>query len=155
MGASYIYNPLLSLFSQRYISGDITGFRKLFGRALAAIAALGIAGIAGYMLLGPWILPLVFGESISAHLDLILPVSVMTAVSALLWFANDLLVTIRQFKNALIGNVISLAVTIPSSLFLVPLYGGNGVSFSIIISYLAGIASMVALSAIEQKRKKK
>ena len=155
MGASYIYNPLLSLFSQRYISGDITGFRKLFGRALAAIAALGIAGIAGYMLLGPWILPLVFGESISAHLDLILPVSVMTAVSALLWFANDLLVTIRQFKNALIGNVISLAVAIPSSLFLIPLYEGNGVSFSVIVSYLAGIASMVALSAIEQKRKKK
>ncbi|MFR4802643.1 MAG: hypothetical protein ACLT98_04565 [Eggerthellaceae bacterium] len=141
---------MLSL-SQRYISGDITGFVSCSAALMAIRAELGYRGIATR----PWILPLVFGESISAHLDLILPVSVMTAVSALLWFANDLLVTIRQFKNALIGNVISLAVTIPSSLFLVPLYGGNGVSFSIIISYLAGIASMVALSAIEQKRKKK
>ena len=141
MGASYIYNPLLSIFAEKADS-DMQCFKSLFLKTLAGIIGIGVAGVAFYTIFGPWLLRIIFGESIVPYSYLILPVAIMTAVSACLWFINDLLIALRKFSGVLFGNLVALVIALPLSFVLIDLYDMNGVSFTVIAAYIAGLSVM-------------
>lgn len=150
MGASYIYNPMLSIFAEKADS-DTQGFKTLFLKTLAGIVGIGVAGVAAYALFGPWLLRIIFGESIAPYSYLILPVAIMTAVSACLWFINDLLIALRKFNGVLLGNLAALVVALPLSFVLIGAYDMNGVSFTVITSYVVALAIM-ALSLVRIRK---
>lgn len=152
MGASYIYNPLLSLFASKYAASDSAGFITAYRKALLAILAIGIVGVVGYSLIAPWLLVLVFGEGIRSCTYLAMPVAIMTSVSAVLWFSNDLLISIRAFRPVLVANTCSFVASIALSFGFVGMFGMNGVSFAVILSY--GIALAISLAAIAVRCKK-
>lgn len=142
MGASYIYNPLLSTFAQYCADGDGKAFKKLLLKAAIAILVLGIAIGTALAFAGEWLLVLLFGESITDHVYLLLPVIACTFVTALLWFLNDLLITVRKFTGSIAGNVIALIATIITTPFLVDAFSANGVSFVVIAAYTMGTLVM-------------
>lgn len=141
MGASYIYNPLLSLFARHHLKGNKQAFRKLFVRALLGIIGIGVVCAIGFELLGPIVLPLVFGESIRPYCYLLLPIVAFSLATAYVWFVNDLLVALRSFKGSFIGNTVALAASIPFTFPLVDCFGMNGVSFAGIVAF--GISAVV------------
>lgn len=141
MGASYIYNPLLSIFAKHNLNGDRAAFRKLFFQVLFGIIAIGIICAIAFELLGPILLPLVFGASIAPYCYLLLPIVIFSLATAYVWFVNDLLVVLRSFTGSFLGNTISLIASVPLMFPLVNNFDMNGVSFTGIAAF--GISAIV------------
>ena len=94
-----------------------------------------------FELLGLLALDAIFGQSIEPYTYLLIPVIASTIVSAYVWFFNDLLVALRCFRGSFVGNVVSVIIALPITLFFVHVFGMNGVSFTVIVAY--GVGALV------------
>lgn len=143
MGANYIYNPLLGYFSEAYKNKEFKNFGIMLTKASLGIGAVGFATAIALKILGEPLLILMFGRDIAVYTYLINPMIICALITGYVWFLNDILVSLRDFKGSLVGNSLSAALSIPATLALVPLFGMNGVSFSCILSYGLGALAML------------
>lgn len=143
MGASYIYNPLLSVFATHYYSGELDKFKALLIKTTLTILCAGVGCAVGFEILGPIILPLLFGDSIAPYTYLLLPMVVLAILTALLWFVNDLLVAIRHFSASFISNMIAFVASLATTIPFVTTFNMNGVSFAGIAAYGLGVIAML------------
>lgn len=150
-GASYIYNPLLGYFSERYALKDKTGFMSLLAKATIGIIVLGIFCSLGVIILGEFILVLVYGSKMAGYSYLLLPLVVLALVTGYMWFINDLLMAIRNFRDAFLGNVASLIASI-ASLPLIEGFGLNGVTYACLVSCVFGVTFMGVALAVRLKK---
>ena len=143
MGASYIYNPLLGYFAEFYAAGDMSGFKRLMAKGLGAIAVIGLVCVAGFALLGNWLLVLVFGESIAEYTYLLVPLVAFAIITGVQWFINDLLIALRAFRATFLSSVASLATALILERPLIELCGPNGVTLVGIAACCVGLAIML------------
>ena len=73
MGASYVFNPFITLFAEQYSSGNIRDFWKTFRKCMAAILLISVVALGGGKIFGHWGLELLYGDEVAAHEDLLLP----------------------------------------------------------------------------------
>lgn len=155
MGASYIYNPLLGYFSEAYASNNLKRLTTLLLKVGVGIAALGVVSALALHWLGEPLLVLFFGESIAPYTYLLTPIIVVAMIAAYVWFLNDVLVAIRDFKGSFVGNIAAAVSSIPLTLYFVPLFDMNGVSFASLAAYGIGTLVMLACLAAALLRKSK
>ena len=153
MGASYIYNPLLGYFSEAYADNNTKQLSVLLLKVAAGIAAVGVASALALYWLGKPILVFFFGESIAPYTYLLTPIIAIAMVTAFVWFLSDVLVAIRDFKGSFIGNMAAAISSIPLTLYFVPLFDMNGVSFASLAAYGIGVLVMLACLATTLLRK--
>lgn len=141
MSASYIYIPLIGVFANHFAHHRTREVARLMVRVLASIAGVGLVAAVALQLVGPWLLRLMFGASITPYFYLMQPIILLTILTAYLWFFSDLLITLRAFAGNLIGNVAGLLASLGLTPFFVMNWDKNGVSFTGIAAY--GLASTV------------
>ena len=84
---------------------------------------------------------------------LLLPIIVCTVTTACAWLMYDILTIFRDFKALLMGNGLSVAVSVAMSLILIPNMGMQGTTFALMIGNISGIAvCIVALITNIRKR---
>ena len=143
-GASYIYYPLIGYFADYYDRGEK---RKLMGLLLRVTGGIALVGIVCAVLLelfGAPLLELFFANNIGQYAYLLVPMIVSAMITAYVWFLNDLLIAVRDFRGNLIGSIVPLVVALACMVPFVQWWGMNGVSFTAIASYLAAAVSMGA-----------
>ncbi len=143
-GASYIYYPLIGYFADYYDRGEK---RKLIGLLLRVTGGIALVGVACAVLLelfGAPILEMFFANNIGQYAYLLVPMIVSAMITAYVWFLNDLLIAVRDFRGNLIGSIVPLVVALACMVPFVQWWGMNGVSFTAIASYLAAAVSMGA-----------
>lgn len=148
MGATYIYNPLLSIFARYYAEQRTRALIMLLVKVSIAIAIVGVLSALILNLVAPWLFRLMFGDRILSYLYLLTPVVAVTIISAFAWFLNDLLLIFRCFDGSFVGNVVAFVAAIPATLYCVSEWGMNGVSFSGIISCAVSVAVMLAFVVV-------
>lgn len=153
MGVSYIYNPLLGYFAESFEAGDRTRFAKLMRVTLLGAAAVGIVCAVGLELVGGPLLLLVFGKSILSYLYLLVPMVLTAVLTGLMWFVNDLLIALRNFKSTFFGSIAALAASVASTVPSIAALGLNGVTCATALSCLAGIAVMAVALAHQARRR--
>lgn len=149
-GASYIYNPLLGYFSERYAECDRAGFFNLLFKATLGIFLLGLICSGFVIVAGEPVLVLFYGTKMSGFGYLLLPLVVLALITGYMWFINDLLMSIRNFRGAFLGNAIALIV----SLMCLPLingFGMDGVTYVCLASCVFGIVIMMVVLCIQLK----
>lgn len=146
MGASYIYNPLLGYVSKAYADKDMKYLGQLLGKAGIGIVLLGIVFALIFQYAGEILLSLMYGESIASYCYLLMPIIACSLVTAYVWFLNDILVALRNFRGSVIGNIIAVVLSIPFSFLLIQLFGMNGVSYAHFISY--GVSALVMIVSL-------
>ena len=152
MGASYVYNPLLGYFSERYSEGNYSGFWSLFWKSLAAIVGVGTVCVLFLAVFGEWILTLVFGESILEYTYLLLPLVLFAILTGVQWFLNDLLIAVRLFRMTFVSALVALAVSLLTAYPMIRTYGAMGVTVSGLCANAVSIAVMFApLLALSKK----
>lgn len=129
MGASYIYNPLLSNFSDLYARREVKQLLVLLGKVTLGIFALGVIFSIVLNYAGPLMLELLFGKDITNYSYLLGPLIVCAMVTAYVWFISDIFVSFRLFNESLISNAIALILSAILTFPLVSTYSMNGVSF--------------------------
>ena len=143
-GASYIYYPLIGYFADYYDRGEK---RKLIGLLLRVTGGIALVGVACAVLLelfGAPILEMFFANNIGQYAYLLVPMIVSAMITAYVWFLDDLLIAVRDFRGNLIGSIVPLVVALACMVPFVQWWGMNGVSFTAIASYLAAAVSMGA-----------
>ena len=153
MGASYIYNPLIGYFSESYARRDAREFRRLLVLTFCGIAAVGVACSVGLALLGGPLLALVYGEGIVEHLYLLQPLVLCAVVTGVMWFANDLLISLRGFRATFVGSVVALVTSLAVMVPAVGAFGMNGVTVANVASCVTSAAFMLwSLRALARSR---
>lgn len=139
MGAQYLYVPLLDIFPKKYFNEGRKAFDNLLVRTVISILFVAALCCIALLFLGKPLLVLVFGDTIEPYVYLLQPVLISTIMTAFLWFFSDLLITIRDFKANLIGNLIAFISVIPLSVFCIDNWGMNGVSIAGAVSCGLGV----------------
>lgn len=145
MGATYIYNPLLSQFALLFARGEHHAFARLFIKTVIGIIAIGILGSLFLTLFGVPLLKMMFGARIEPYGYLIQPLLLMTILTAFVWFLSDLLISIRDFRSTFIAGLIIFAVALVAMMPFIDRWGMNGVSFTGIAYLGASIAFMLPM----------
>lgn len=151
MGATYLYNPLLSTFAEYYQQNVIKKFLRLLFKTIAGIVILALLSTVVLVIAYPWLFGLMFGEKILSYGYLLIPVMGVTTLTAFMWFMSDLLVVVRAFKGSFVGNLVAFAVALPATYLCVNTWDMNGVSFAGIFSCLAGaiVMSIFVIKALK------
>lgn len=105
MGATYVFNPFVTLFAERYHEKDRKGFLSAFFKCLLSVIIIAAAGIIGGKLLGVWGLNLLYGQDVAAHSYLLIPLILCTILTAFAWLLCGVLTAIREFRGLIIGNL--------------------------------------------------
>ncbi|WP_216378590.1 lipopolysaccharide biosynthesis protein [Arcanobacterium phocae] len=151
MGATYVYSPLLRELAQR-LNSDKHSALKLIKKTTGFI--LLITGLLSVLLLifGNWLLTILFGNEISQHTYILQPAILFTLITAFVWFMNDLLITVRNYKGAFIGNAIAAVLTVTLSQGFINMFGINGPSWVGTASYSSALIVMVAVFAYSYRK---
>jgi len=157
LGATYIFTPLITLFTQRWQQRDATGFLRLVRRVLLAIAGIGGAGFAGVAVLGRWGLALLYsanenGRLILENAGLLYPMVAVTVLTALVLFFNMLLTIVRDFKGLVGANLIGIIACFAVSPLLVGRYGMWGAADALMLALGVQAIALAARGALLAKR---
>lgn len=139
MGASYFFNPMVTVFAEDYGSRNRAGFIRGLADCARIIGILSVAAILGGKLFGKAGLYLLFGESILPYGYLLIPLIFCTVLTAGIWLLSAILVVLRDFLGLMAGNAVSVLVSIAGSVCLIPRYGMQGASYAFIAGNLAGV----------------
>ena len=132
--SSYIYTTFTTLFSEYVSRNEKKKFMALFWKLVAAILGLVLLAVAGCILLGGWVLVLVFTESIRDYAYLLLPTILCCGVIALIWFMGAVLTILRDRKGLLLGGIAGAAAAAVISWPCILKWGVDGVNISLFLS---------------------
>lgn len=141
VAAGYIYTPIIGKLVELFHADKRRVLflqLKIIGMFLviAALAALVFA------VMGEQILVILFGEEIRPYSFLIQPAVILSLLTAMTWFLNDLLFGIRSFWGCFIGGLSAAVVTLVVTPRLTALFELNGPSMIGIVSYLVSLMIM-------------
>lgn len=152
MAATYIFNPMITVFSESLNDKEKPRFMKTLKQCFVALLCISVIGVIGGKLLGRLGLFILYGESILPYEYLLLPIIICTVTTACAWLMYDILTIFRNFKALLIGNGLSVAISVIMSLILIPKYGMQGTTFALMIGNISGIiVCIIALSGDVRK----
>lgn len=142
MGATYIYGPLLSYFSDSFHDGRIKDFISLLFKALLGIACVGLFAIIGIALFAKPVVGLLYGANTVQYAYLMIPMVPLALATGLMWFVNDLLTAVRDFRGTFVGGIVSLLAAMTTMRPLIENFGMNGVTYTGIFSCILSLATM-------------
>jgi len=142
VAASYVFNPLLTVFSKYYAEKRDREFLILFLKTCGLL--LGVSGVAliGCITLGKWGLSLLYGKEIAEYSDLLIPVIIFTSLNGFVWFMWNVLIVLRKLKSLLFVNFAGLVFLLLIVRPMVTVYGMNGVSYTLIFFAVSLILQM-------------
>jgi Membrane protein involved in the export of O-antigen and teichoic acid len=132
--AAFALKPLITILSDKYLSGDKKGFVKMMARQSLIIVGLTIVAIIGAWFLGTIVLTLIFGIDLSLYrveLCLMLVGGAFTALYQLFQYA---IIIMRHQIMCLIGSIITAILTWFFTPVLTKNYGIMGATISFVIS---------------------
>lgn len=149
MGATYVFNPFVTLFAERYHEKDRKGFLSAFLKCFLSVLAIAAVGIIGGKLLGVWGLTLLYGEEIANHSYLLIPLIICTVLTAFAWLLCGVLTAIREFRGLIVGNLAAVIVSCILSPILEHVMGLQGAANGMQGASLAlGLATLIEITVL-------
>ncbi len=153
--ATSIFNPMLTEFSVLYNNGNIgTLVRRLLKNLLLLVCVAGIVLVC-VAFLGEFAVGLVFGKEFVPYTYLMYGIVGCTSMYVISWLCVSVLIIMRKLKVCMVTSLISLTISTISAQPLINLFGMNGVSFAIILSYVVHITVCSIIIYLNLKAKGK
>lgn len=127
---SFLFAPLISVFSECIKNSDKAKFIKIFARVCITIAVLTVAAIAVAYFAGPWGLELLVGAIIRPYTYLLPSAVLVMGISAALWYFSIIFTTTRDLKGILYPSLAGAAVCLAGTGFFVTHFGLIGANYS-------------------------
>ena len=136
--SNYLYSPLIGGLARANASGYgifVRHFSKILIGLVVVIAAL----VCVLSLVGPYLLGVVYGQSISEDVYIFPYVLLATSSIGLVNYLFNVLILRRRFVGLFAMAAASLCVSLLIAMPLINMVGMNGVNFAIIFGCLAGV----------------
>ena len=143
MASTYIFNPMVTVFSEAYNKKDKKIFLKTLWQCSVAVLGVSAVAVVGAKILGGFGLRLLYGESILEYEYLLIPLIVCTITTALSWLFCGVLTVLRNFRSLLIGNGIAAVASVGLSIVLIPVWEMQGATYALLLGNLIGIGIFV------------
>ena len=152
--ASYLYNPFILPISRKLNHKDYSGA----AHELAKLGILMIVTIAvsvlGAFIVGPHLLPIILGDSISSSAWMVGPATLAASAMAIASLTMDLFIVMRKYVCAVAVNMVALLACVALYRPCISLWYMNGVNILIITSFAAGIFSGLLLLILSLRFRK-
>lgn len=116
---SFVYNPIIPIFSDRWKQHDINGFCRLLVICVLVTLLISILAIFAGFICGEWVLVLVFGESIRPYCALFCPVLFTASLTAFTWLLSSILIVLGGYNILTVLTAISTAFCVLASMILI------------------------------------
>lgn len=143
MASTYIFNPMVTIFSESYNQKDKTKFMKTLIQCCMATAGISVIAVIGGKIFGRLGLKILYGTSILEYEYLLIPLIVCTITTALTWLFCGVLTVLRNFQSLILGNVLAVMAAVILSIVLIPNYGMQGATYALLIGNVIGIIIFV------------
>lgn len=152
--ARFLYSPSLVPLAERWSSDDPSLFVAFLKKVVLLMVAV-VAVITVFLsLVAPYLLPLVYGQSIVDYLYLFPLVLVGTGLIALLWLMSDVLIVCRDMTWLLVTDGVAFAVSLLLVMPLESAFGMNGINFVVIVSMAVGLViASLRIAVLVRSRK--
>lgn len=143
--ASFIYAPLIPLFSKSHAENNTRAFASLLTKTILIILGLSVIAVIGCYFFGDWGLSLLYSSKpkVLEYSHLLVPTVLAAIGTAFVWLLNNVITAIRQIKflffSAIVGSIVCVAI----SRICIDAYGVNGINVSMIIVQLVQIILMM------------
>ncbi len=128
--------------ARSYAAADRAGFQSLLLKLLAVGGALGVAAVGGAMLLGTWVLAILYQPEY-ARPDLFTLLMVAAALSYLVSFLGYAMTAARYFRIQTVLFLVATVATGVGCLVFIPIYGLLGAAYALIASAIVqGVGSL-------------
>lgn len=134
--AGYLYYPLLGPIAEFWKEKKYKKISLISIRFFACLSALVVLCIIFFALFGEFFFGLIYGADIAQYYEVSFLVVVCVGMTAAAIFMIDMLVVLRMQKGAVVSSFVSVALCTAISPMLMELFGMNGVSLSISLSYV-------------------
>jgi len=138
-------------FAQRFKDNKQSAL-SLFKKTVFAILAVTLAAAVLMLLLGDWVLALLYGSEIVEYSYLLQAAILCTFITAFAWFMNDLMLSLRDYRASFFGNMIAAVVSLLITIPMVDWFGMNGVSLVGVVSYAVAVAALTAFFIKDYKK---
>ncbi|MCT4655837.1 MAG: oligosaccharide flippase family protein [Cohaesibacter sp.] len=143
-----VRSPLATAYEQ----GNGRRFWSIIGAGSSVAAGLGLFFWLATLLIGEWVLNLVYGAEFAAHADLFQTIGLISMPVFLGTFLGFCLPSAGSYGLCLIAALVSLAASAGGSLLLVPIYGAQGAAWAYGLYGFAACLQMVLLVIQWQKK---
>lgn len=151
-----IFNPLLTIMAEKYEQNEIAELGKMILKCILFVIGFTAAAYVFAYFFGEFAYVLIYGESIRQYVaNYIYPIIACTSLYTVCWLGTSILLIMRKIKTNLVLCLMALGLSFGLSFLLIPRFEGNGVSYTIIISYIifSVIASIIIFFFLKQKKK--
>jgi O-antigen/teichoic acid export membrane protein len=119
-----------SRFARFYASGDVRSYYGLLVKLLALALGLGVAGVVGALVLGEWVLDLLYGPAYAARADVLVWALVGAGIHYVASFLSYAVMATRTFERFLLPYSLVAITAVASAALLVPSHGLVGAAWS-------------------------
>ena len=138
--AGYMYSPLLVPIARAWSAHGVRSIERFVLRFFLLLFGLIVCSAIGSMLLGQFALNLVYGAKVASYYTLLPLILVSTGITAGMFFVLDLLVILGAYRGTILSCAASFIACFIMSRPMVSHFDMNGISLTVIVSYLIGIA---------------
>ena len=153
VAATFVINPLSTVLAVRVEERDLKGVVRILGKCMLMLLGILAVGILASVFLGKWGLRILYGESITEYSGLLIPMVVVSVMTALTILLGNLAVVLRDRAGANISAVCGLAAAFAASWLLIPSMGMQGANLAFICA-LAVQDVILFVSAVKKLRKR-
>lgn len=153
VAATFVINPLSTLLASRLEARDFKGLLKILGRCFLMLLGILAIGILISIFLGRWGLNLLYGEEITAYTYLLVPMVVVSVMTALTILLGNLAIVIRDHIGANVSAVAGLAAAFALSMILIPKIGMQGANWALIAALF--VQDVILIFAARMKLRKR
>ncbi|MEG2842616.1 MAG: hypothetical protein RR900_03950, partial [Ruthenibacterium sp.] len=152
VGATYLFTPFITVFSDKYAQRDKKGFARAIGSVLAIILILLPVGLLVSHFLGEWGLATFVSENLVEYSYLLAPMVFSAVLTALVLFFSMVLTIMRCMRGLIFANVCGIAVAMLCSVNCIEQWGMQGTTYAAILALLTQIVCLVCVMFAKAKQ---
>lgn len=151
VGATYLFTPFITVFSDKYALRDKKGFARAIGSVLAIILVLLPIGLLVSRFLGAWGLATFVSKQLVEYSYLLAPMVFSAVLTALVLFFSMVLTVMRCMRGLIFANVCGIVVAILCSVPCIEKWGMQGTTYAAILALLSQTICLVCVMLSQAK----
>lgn len=153
VAASFIFTPLITLFSEYYNNEQYSKLYKTMIKVIFVTLVLGAGACIFSIFLKDIMFKILFGEEILQYTYLFTGVIIVSTLMAIIWLLAMILTVSRDYFRLVISTLMTLVLSIVLSKTLLNRFYLSGINYVLIIAYLVNITFFIIFILILKRRK--
>ena len=152
VGATYLFTPFITIFSNSYAERNRRSFWRAVGMVQAILLALLPVGLFISEFLGTWGLRVFVGAGMEAYQFLLSPMVVSAVLTATVLFYSMILTIMRCMRGLIAANLLGIAVCAALCVPCMKLWDMQGATYAGILALLVQAGALGTVILVRSRR---